>query len=173
MIIAVASVLLWLLIKHRKAVAEAVRAFARAVRAYMTAFYNWILNLFRFRKRQKASPAEETPEAPPVLEPFASYTNPFLTPQTWPPEKLVRYTYETLQSWAKEQGVEIEPQQTPREFCARLIERFPDCGPELERFSFFYSHVAFAERLPDDFEIEPLRRLWQYMGDSVASVHAN
>ena len=175
MIILVASALLWFIIRNRKAIAEAISAFARSVRAFFVSFCNWIRNLFQFRWRRKAAPVEEIPDASPILEPFASYTNPFVTrkEQAWPPEKLVRYTYETLQAWAKEQGIEIEPQQTPREFCARLIERFPECGPDLERLSFFYSYVAFAERLPDDFEIEPLRRLWQYMGDSVASLHAN
>src|SRR5262249_10233430 len=129
MIVAIASVLLWFIIRNRKAIAEAISAFARSVREFFVTFYNWLRNLFRFRWRRKAVPVkEEIPDAP-VLEPFAAYENPFLTRkvQIWPPEKLVRYTYETLQAWAKEQGIEIERQQTPREFCARLIERFPDC----------------------------------------------
>jgi hypothetical protein len=48
-----------------------------------------------------------------------------------------------------------------------LIEHFPDVGPELERFSRYCSHAAFAKQLPDDFETESLRRLWEYLGDSV------
>ena len=80
------------------------------------------------------------------------------------------YTYEAVLAWAKEQGTEMEPQETPREFCNRLCERFPDFGPELETFSYFYAHAAFAQQLPDDFESEPVRRLWQYLGDSVMVV---
>ena len=123
--------------------------------------------------RRKAATAEEEVATPPlVLEPFESYENPFLTgkDKTWPPERLLRYTYEAVQAWAKEQGIEMKPQQTPHEFCFELIERFPDLGADLEQFSFFYSHAAFAKRLPDDFETESIRRLWHYLGDSIMVV---
>ena len=108
----------------------------------------------------------------PVLRPFVTYEDPFANgnDRAWPPERLLFYTYDALQAWAKEQRIVPVPQETPREFCDRVMERFPDFGPELEQFSFYYSYAAFATCLPADFDREPVRRLWQYLGDSVMVV---
>jgi hypothetical protein len=164
-ILALAALFIWLLVRYRKVIAEMIRTFIAAVREFFRKFFN-------FRRRKSAPEAEESPSPAPTLEPFAAYENPFVTgkDKTWPPERLLFYTYEAVQAWAKEQGIEMKPQQTPREFCRELIERFPDFGPELEQFSFYYGHAAFAKRLPDDFETESLRRLWQYLGDSIMVV---
>jgi hypothetical protein len=147
LILALAAVFIWVLVRYRKVIAEMIRAFGVAVRDFFR-------KLFSFRWRKAVPAVEEVPAPAPVLEPFASYRNPFITgkDQTWSPERLLLYTYEAVQAWAKEQGIEIKPEQTPREFCFQLIERFPEVGPELEQFSFYYGHAAFAKRLPEDFE---------------------
>jgi hypothetical protein len=162
LIVAIASLLVWVAIKYRKAIAEAIRSLVAAVREFFR-------KLFSFRWRRKQTAAADAPAPEPIVQPFATYENPFTTgkDRAWPPERLVIYTYAALRSWAKEHGVEPEPQQTPREFCERLIERFPDFSLELEQFSFFYSCAAFATRLPEDFDPESVRQLWHYMGDSV------
>jgi hypothetical protein len=164
LIAALAALFVWWLIRYRAAIAQAIRTFIAAVREFFR-------KLFAFRWRKAAAPAadDDAGSSPPVLSPFTAYENPFVTgkDRTWPPERLLIYTYQAVQAWAGEQGIELEPQQTPREFCARLMERYPDFAPELERFTCFYSHAAFAKHLPDDFETESLRRLWQYLGDTV------
>jgi hypothetical protein len=163
LIVAVVVLSLWLLVQYRKVIADMIRSFMKAVREFLQ-------KLFSIRLRRKASAqAKDVLPAAPILQPFASYENPFLTgrDKTWPAERLLRYTYEAVQAWAKEQRIEIRPEQTPREFCAKLIERFPDLGSELEQFSFYYCHVAFAEQLPEEFETDSIRQLWRYMGDSV------
>ena len=164
-IIAGALVLLWLLVRFRRPIARAIRAFFEAVANFFRKLFG-----LRIRRRRPTSNAEEIIAPMPILEDFAAYQNPFVTGKyrTWPRERLLLYTYEAMQAWAKEQGIVLLPQQTPREFCSRLIEQFPDIGPELERFSVYYTHAAFAKRLPDDFEIEIVRRLWQHLGDTVA-----
>lgn len=163
LIITVAALILWLLIRYRKPITEALRSFMASVRAFLR-------KLFSFRWRRKSDSATEAvTSVVPVMEPFAAYENPFITgkDKLWPAEHLVRYTYEALLSWAKEQGIEIKPQQTPHEFCAQLMEQFPDVAPDLEPFSFYYAHTAFAKRLPVGFETESIARLWRYLGDSV------
>lgn len=164
LILALSALFIWLLIRYRKAIAEMIRSFIAAVRDFFR-------KLFSFRRR-KPAPKEEVLIPAPALEPFAAFENPFVTgkDKIWSPERLLFYTYEAIQAWVKEQGIEIKPQQTPREFCSELIGRFPDFGPELEQFSFYYGHAAFARRLPNDFETESLRRLWQYLGDSIMVV---
>ena len=123
LIVALAALFIWLLVRYRKVIAEMFRAFIAAVRDFFR-------KLFSFRWRKAVPAVEEVPSPAPVLEPFASYRNPFITgkDQTWSPERLLLYTYEAVQAWAKEQGIEIKPEQTPREFCFQLIERFPELG---------------------------------------------
>jgi hypothetical protein len=161
LILALVAVVIWLLFYFRKAIARAIRRAANAVA-------NFFRKLFRIRRRHPAQETE-TPGSAALPEWTAPSINPFITgkDKLWTHERLVRYTYETLQAWAKEQGIELQPQQTPREFCARLIGHIPDIGPELEQFSDYYSHAAFGKRLPDEFETESLRRIWQYMDESV------
>jgi hypothetical protein len=164
LIVALAALLVWLIIRYRQVIRQTIRSFIAAVREFFRKLFSW-------RGRRSAA-VTDMPSPAPVLEPFAAYENPFVTGKagTWPAERLLRYTYEAVQAWAQEQGIKIAAQQTPREFCVRLSEHFPDFGPELERFSFFYGHAAFAEQLPDDFETESIRRLWQDLGDSVMVV---
>ncbi len=162
-IVAIAGLFVWLVIRYRRIIAQAFRALMAAIREFFR-------NLFAmFRRKKKASVAEE-PLPTAVLQPFSTYENPFLTgkDKTWPPERVILFTYEAMRAWAKEQGIQIRPQETPREFCMRLSAGFPECGPELERFSVFYGYVAFAKELPEDLDLEPAHQLWQRMGDSVA-----
>jgi hypothetical protein len=151
----------WALVRFRKEIGRFIRAVIAAVRDFFR-------KLFRRRPRRgaPAAPADVTAVA---LEPFAAFQNPFVTGKAaiWPRERILRYTYEAIQAWAKEQGVVPRPEQTPREFCAQLVGCFPEIGPELEELSFYYAHVAFARQLPADFEPASLRPLWDRLGDSV------
>ena len=56
--------------------------------------------------------------------PFRAFKNPFLSggDRIWPPETLVTYTYDALQSWVREQPGTPGSPQTPREFCRQLAE---------------------------------------------------
>lgn len=165
--IALAALFVWVVIRYRRAIAQAIRAFIAAVRDFFR-------ELFSFRRR-KPAPTARAPVPAPVLRPFATYENPFLTgkDKSWPPERLILYTYDAIRAWGKEQRIELKPQETPREFCARLAGRFPEFGPELNRFSVFCGYAAFARQLPDDFDPEPIHRLWQYLGDSVMAVSSH
>jgi hypothetical protein len=106
------------------------------------------------------------PSAP--AHPFAAYKNPFITGEAraWAPERLIVYTYEAVQAWAKERGIDFPPQQTPREFCADLGEKFPDVGPELSRLTFYYAHAAYGKHLPDSYDPAPVRELWRRISDA-------
>jgi uncharacterized membrane protein YgcG len=165
-ILAIVAALAWLAIRYRKQIARALRAFVAAVREFFA-------KLFAFRRRKPAA-AVSPGASPAVIYPFAEYENPFLTgkDKLWPAERLVLYTYAATRAWAKEQRHQLWPQETPREFCVRLSERFPEFGPELERLAYFYGHAAFARELPEDFDVEALRQWWHYMGDSAMAISA-
>ncbi len=148
----------WWVTRHRALLAQMFRAFIAAVRQFIN-------ELLGIRTPGKPAPAAPARPATRVLHPFASYRNPFLTgkDRSWPTDRLVLYTFEGLQAWAKEQGIAPKPQQTPREFCGQLAEGFPDIGPDLESLSFFYAHAAFGRHMPASFQAEPFQRLWRYM----------
>ena len=164
LILTLAAFLAWLLVRFRTEIAKVIRKAMAAV----SNFFQRLFRRFHLRRR-RAVHATDSAASAAAPEPFMAYENPFLTgnAEVWPPDHLLRYTYQAVQAWAKEQGIESELQETPREFCARLGEHFPDIGSELEQFSIYCTHAAFAQRLPDDLETQSIRRLWEYLGDSV------
>ena len=97
---------------------------------------------------------------------FAGFQNPFLSNQysSWPREQLVLYSFEALQAWAEEHGVEPRPDRTAREFCAEVSNRFPEITPELSQLSWLYSHAAYRMSIPGECDLEPLGRLWRFLG---------
>jgi hypothetical protein len=162
--VALGTLFIWFVVRYRRAIAHGIRSFMAAVMKFFR-------DLFQLRRRKQTTTIKQPLPAPPP-RPFGAFENPFLTrkDKSWPPERLILYTYEAIRAWAKEQRIEIKPQETPREFCLRLTTSFPEFGLELERFSLFYSYVAFAQQVPPDFEPELIHRLWQYMGDSVMAI---
>lgn len=96
---------------------------------------------------------------------FAAFRNPFLagknTSRT--PEQLVLYSFEALQVWAEEQGIEPRPEQTAREFCSEVGSRFPEIIPELNQLSFLYCHAAYGQSVPAGYDLEPVKKLWRFL----------
>jgi hypothetical protein len=112
-------------------------------------------------KRTTVKREEQTPRQ----RPFAAYLSPFLTgkDKSWTAEQLILYSYEALQAWAAEQGIQSQPQQTAREFCLLLSETFPDAAAELNRLSFLYGHAAYGNAVPAGCDLEPVKKLWRYL----------
>jgi hypothetical protein len=162
LVLVLTTVLVWLLVRFRQPIGERIRKLLAAGRGFLR-------KLFRFGRSQPAVSVGDGLDSAGAAEPLTAYENPFATGQEklWARDRLLRYTFQAMQAWAQAHGIVKQPQQTPREFCGRLIEQFPHIGPELEEFSRYCSHAAFARRLPDDFETESIRRLWQYLGNPV------
>ncbi len=122
-------------------------------------------NLFRFGSSEKTQVAASGKTAP-RRSAFAAYQNPFLTGQqnAWSPEQLILYSFEALQAWAGEHGVEPRPEQTAREFCIEVGQQFPEITEELGRLSRLYGQAAFRAAVPANSDLEPLHRIWQFIG---------
>jgi len=147
----------WWLVRQRDLILQMARAFLAA----LTQFFR---DLFQIGRRLKR-PAAKAEERAPQQRPFAAYQSPFLTgkDKSWSAEQLILYSYEALQAWAQEQGIQSQPQQTAREFCRRLGETFPDAADELDRLSFLYGHAAYGFAVPAGSDLEPVRKLWHYL----------
>jgi hypothetical protein len=110
-----------------------------------------------------AGGAEEQQKAPP--RPFASFEDPFFSgaARRMPPAQLVRYTFEALEAWAREQVVARPADQTPLEFAQELSRRLPAIAKDVNQTAQLYDHVAYARRAPTSESVEILERMWRRM----------
>ena len=163
--LAVAILICWWAIRRRDLIFQMARSFMAA----LTQFFRDLFQLGSWTRKART----EREERKPGQHPFASYRSPFLTgkDKSWTAEQLILYSYEALQAWAVEQGIQSQPQQTAREFCLLLGETFPDAAGELNRLSFLYGHAAYGNVVPSGSDLEPVKRLWRYLstsGDTIA-----
>jgi hypothetical protein len=104
------------------------------------------------------------PEAPRrPRRPLSEFKNPFFAGKesARPPAEIILYTYDALQAWTREQGMEPHPEQTAREFCERAGESLPELAAPLRHLSFLYAHAAYGEHLPAECNLEPLKEIWR------------
>jgi hypothetical protein len=133
-------------------------------RSILGAITQFFRALFSFgRSGDKSISAK--PVQPPGGQPFASYQNPFLTGKdaSWTHAELVLYSFEALRAWAHQQGQEQRPEQTAREFCGELGNRFPEMIGELNELSLLYGHAAYGMSLPVGYNLEPVKKLWRLL----------
>ncbi len=146
----------WWLFRRRYLLLEIARSLVAAI----VDFFRKLLDLVPARKPAKP---REPPPLRPKLRPLADYANPFFAGQEHirPPAEIIIYTYEFLQAWAKEQGIESHPEQTAREFCQEMAAHSPGLAASFRQLSFLYGHAAYGLRLPAHFDLEPLKGLWR------------
>jgi len=156
-LLAGAILISWWVIRQRELIIQIARSFLAA----LAQFFRDLLQFGSRVKRITVKREERTPRQ----RPFAAYLSPFLTgkDKSWTAEQLILYSYEALQAWAAEQGIQSQPQQTAREFCLLLSETFPDAAAELNRLSFLYGHAAYGNAVPAGCDLEPVKKLWRYL----------
>jgi hypothetical protein len=153
----------WWLFRRRHLLLE----MARSVIAAIVQFFRELFQ-FDWLPKKTAPKAEERKAR---LRPFAAYRSPFLTgkDKLWSAEQLILYSYEAVQAWAIERGIQAHPEQTAREFCLQVGQTFPDAGPELNRLAFLYGHAAYGSTELADCDLEPVKKLWRYLSGTEAA----
>jgi hypothetical protein len=160
------AVILWFVIRNRALIAQMFREFIAMLKRFFAS-----LRGFRFKRRK----ASVQPQAPLFDIPaFSSFNDPFLSGKdsVWPRERLIRYSYEALQAWSRDRRCGPRSEETPREFCVRLRNRFPEAESELNQLLVLYTHTAFAEKLPADVDLAALQRLWVFLAGNGSPVSA-
>jgi hypothetical protein len=61
-------------------------------------------------------------------------------------EELLRYSFEALESWARDRGLPREPGETPLEFAGRIGEEFPALDENVRQVAVLYAAVAYSRR---------------------------
>jgi hypothetical protein len=148
----------WWLFRCRYLLLEIARSLVEAI----VDFFRKLLDLVPARK--PAKPGEPVPPRP-KLRPLAEYKNPFYAGQEQmrPPAEIIIYTYDAMQAWAREQGLEPHPEQTAREFCQEMAARWPEQAGAFRHLSFLYAHAAYGLHLPAHCDLEPLKELWRQL----------
>lgn len=164
LLLVAALVVAWWLFRRRHVILQIIHSVWQA----LTRFFSDLLGLGSGREPER--PAKPPGKSAPTLHPFAAYRNPFVSgrDRVWPPEQLIAYSFEAVQAWAKEQGFEIRPDRTPREYCLDLSERFPEIAGGLEAVAFLYVHAAYGRALPVDPDWEPVRQVWRRLCETTA-----
>jgi len=125
-----------------------------------------LLSLFGSREEPATgAAADDKQPAAPRLLPFAAYEDPFFSgaARRMAPAKLVRYTFEALEAWAREQVVERPPEQTPLEFAHELGRRVPELAKDVTQTAQLYVQIAYARSAPAKDSLEILERMWRRM----------
>lgn len=99
----------------------------------------------------------------PRRRPLSEFQNPFYATKdsSRSPEEIILYTYDAIQAWAQEQGIEGHPEQTAREFCSEMTAHLPDLNSPLQHLAFLHAHAAYGQHLPENCDLEPLKELWR------------
>jgi DMSO/TMAO reductase YedYZ molybdopterin-dependent catalytic subunit len=124
-------------------------------------FWSWLFG-GRRKKRPGAASAEE-PQAPgPAARRFADFVDPFAagTADRYPPDELVRYSFEALEAWARDNGLPREPDQTPYEFSQRIGGRVESLAGDVRTLSDLYYQAAFARGSLSAAGVQPLAKFW-------------
>ena len=147
----------WWLISKRALLLQMARGFWMAV----LKFFRDLFGIFTFQKSRTETAANIRKSN---HSPFASYHNPFLTggEESWTHEKIVLYSFEALQAWAEENGIQPRAEQTALEFCEEVGNHFPEIGSELHGLSFLYGYAAYGEPAPAKYDLAPVKSLWQF-----------
>lgn len=141
------------------------RNFSRFVEMLLN-LWNELLSLFGLGTRPEhaggSSSAESAPEPPP---PFASFDDPFLSgaARRMSAAQLVRYTFEAIEAWAREQGLPRPSGQTPLEYAAELGRQIPKASKDISETAQIYVQVAYARGNPSRDSLEVLERMWRRM----------
>jgi hypothetical protein len=113
------------------------------------------------RKTSVEESAAELVAAPPRT--FASFADPFATGDagrmTWP--QLVRYTFDALEAWGREQGCSRATGQTAHEYALAIAASEPHVAGNVQTLAAWYSQLAYAPRAESAGSPEPLRELWR------------
>jgi hypothetical protein len=136
------------------------------LRSAWAAFMAFWRKLLEFGDVRKPAKRVQPELVRPRYRSFSQYKNPFFAGrnEAWPPEQILIYTYEALQVWAKEQGIEAHPARTAREFCAEVGQHCPQVSELVGPLAAFYAYAAYGRKVPPQSDLEPVKELWRRMG---------
>jgi hypothetical protein len=123
-----------------------------------------------FGKAAKTEPVSSEPAS--VPRPFAQFSDPFAGGQSsrMSPAELVRYTFQALEAWGRENGCPRAEGQTPHEFAAAIGQLDHTLASEAAHLADLYARLAYAPPAAIRTTFEPLRSLWRKMTSPAVTI---
>ncbi|MHB8972024.1 MAG: DUF4129 domain-containing protein [Pirellulaceae bacterium] len=145
--------------KYRELVRQALAQLWRDLRQMWASLWGGR----RTAARDDADPSSQPASPPPPS--FTSYIDPFLsgTAERYTTEQLIRYSFEALEAWGREEGCARDAGQTPLEFAQQITDRHVDVGPETQVLAELYGRVAYGRERISSQRRDNLRRFWQQL----------
>jgi hypothetical protein len=132
-------------------------------------FWPWLMglwhSLFGGPARRQKPLTTDAEVAKALLPRFVDFTDPFAsgTAGNYPPEELVRYTFEALEAWARDHGYPRQPEQTPHEFVRGVGAQVSLLADDAAQLAELYCQVAYAPGTLSVGKVARLPHLWQNM----------
>ncbi|MBT4695129.1 MAG: DUF4129 domain-containing protein [Planctomycetaceae bacterium] len=127
-------------------------------------FWEWLSNLFAGTSSEtvtKASDIFETIAERP--QPFATFNNPFQGTLKMSPREVIHYSFQALEAWAYEKGIERRGDQTPNEFTREVANNAQTIGTNIEQLGKLYSQEAYAPNSVASSHLPELQRFWSVL----------
>jgi hypothetical protein len=141
--------------RHRAEILAALQSLFSGLRLFWEQF---------FRRGSKAAQGASAAGAvPPPSRPFADFADPFATglADRVSPDRLVQYSFEALEAWARENGCPRDPEQTPHEFADSVGRRAAVLQRAVLRLADLYGIAAYAPGRLELRSMKPLEDMWQ------------
>jgi len=126
----------------------------------------WWNGLFGTKDQAGTEAELPDPESDIPPQPFACFSNPLLTPGRFKSmDEMIRYSFAALHSWAYEQNLGRQPDETPTEFAHRLGQQRQWVHQDVRKLADLYAVVTYARaNLPASCEVI-LRNFWNRLAD--------
>ena len=127
-------------------------------------FWEWLSNLFSGTSDETVTEATDTIET--IVErpqPFATFNNPFQGTLKMSPREVIHYSFQALEAWAYEKGIEHREDQTPNEFTREVARNAQTIGPNIEQLGKLYSQEAYAPNSVASSHLAELQTFWSVL----------
>jgi hypothetical protein len=146
----------------------------RELRVAIRDLRRWILDLWHnlFHRAARQGEADRSESEPAPRRRFVDFADPFASGQAarWPPEELVRYTFEALEVWAMEHGCPRGPEQTPHEFARQIATSVSWLADDAAQLAELYSCAAYSRGALPASSVGRLRQMWRNLAAAEAPV---
>jgi hypothetical protein len=138
-----AVVIAWFAINNRSRIIPWFQSFLQELRDFWS-------RLFKKKPKPALSPSalveSATVDTGKTLPGFQQFQNPFASgaAKQWPPERVVRYTYEAFEAWSRDQQCSREPEQTVLEFAHATGQQYQPLATDVIQLATLYSQLAYA-----------------------------
>jgi len=141
---------------------------------HRTELIAWLKNLLQgwsslFARRKRSSAT--TAKIPPSAKSFLDYSDPFASGMEaqMTVQELVRYSFEALEAWARDNGCPRGEDETPHEFARQIGNRAEHLAKPARALAEMYSIVAYSSGQLTPSAEQHLRTFWEALAGSWAA----